>query len=79
MTYDEENVKLFELSKETGFLTLVPTGYGAEEEHLRPLEGPEKQEKIALANQMKKEGKNNSEIGRALDVSEGTIRNWLKT
>jgi KaiC/GvpD/RAD55 family RecA-like ATPase len=73
--YDDENVKLFELSRKTGFLTLIPTGYGAEAEHLIEIE---EREDIAVAVQMHEEGKSNVEIAKMLGVSEGAVRKWLK-
>jgi len=78
LVFDAENVKLFELSKDSGFLKFVHVGYTNEDEHLMSISGKEKQENIQLAMQMKEEGKSNVEIGKDLGVSEGTIRNWLR-
>jgi len=78
LIYHAENVKTYELSKLSGFLFFTELGLGNEFEHLKQRSEDDKKARINEAIELKKTGLSNIEIGRRLDVTEGSIRKWLK-
>lgn len=77
--YHEDNVVICKVVKDSNFLGFEHIGYGTEYEHLvskTPAESIERNQKII---DFKQQGRNNCEIARELNISEGTVRNiWGK-
>jgi transposase len=53
-------------------------GYDSEQKHLRIVSEKDKSDMIAKVIEMNKQGISNVEIAKQTNVSEGTVRNWLK-
>ena len=76
--YDGENVCVCQIVKRVNKLTMEKLGHSPENAHLRRLSEEEQHSKVNQVKQMKEEGHSNIDIAKALGVSEGSIRNWLK-
>ena len=75
---DTDHVKVYELSKSTGFLFFTELAISSEFEHLKQRSEDEKSHQLAEVADMKNTGLSNCEIARRLNVTEGTVRKWLK-
>lgn len=78
LVYDSENVLLFEISKEAGFLGFKEIGFGKEEDLIRSSNSYSADEKMDLIIKLKSEGLSNVKVAEALGCSEAAIRKWLK-
>jgi DNA-binding NarL/FixJ family response regulator len=78
LIYDGENVCICQVVKRVNKLMMEKIGYGSEQAHLRRLSQEEQSNKVNQIKKLKEAGRSNIEIARALGVSEGSIRNWLK-
>lgn len=76
--YDAENVASCEITKPDNFLHFNFIEYGREAEHLRTPSDGDKEQRLNTAKKLRGQGKSNREIARQMNVSEGTIRKWLK-
>jgi KaiC/GvpD/RAD55 family RecA-like ATPase len=77
-SYDTENVRIYELSKSSGFLFFTEMGFGCEYEYLKQQTEQDREQRIKEVVEMKKNGSTNTEIAGKLSVSEGAVRKWLK-
>ena len=78
LIFDTDNVAVYEIQHENGFLQFVPRDYGSEFEHIRIPTDEEKGDRKANALALKNEGKSMRQIARLIGVSEGAIRKWFK-
>lgn len=76
--FDSSNVVLCEIKMNDKFLLFEHKGYDTEQKHLRIVSEKDKSDMIALAIELNKQGRSNVEIAKQINVSEGTVRNWLK-
>jgi RecA-family ATPase len=76
--HDSNNIILCQIKKYDKFLLFEHMGYDSEQKHLRIVSEKDKSDMIAIAIEMNKQGRSNVEIAKHLNVSEGTVRNWLK-
>lgn len=72
--YNENNVIFCKIEKNENFLKFVFIGYGNEFEHLTPKTNGETIERNQKIIELNKQGLSNCEIGRQLNISEGTVR-----
>lgn len=75
--YDSNNVIVCEIVKPNNFLHFEVSGFDYEQKHLRVVTNKEKEEAIQQATSMFNSGFTKVEIAKQLNVSEGTIRNWI--
>jgi RecA-family ATPase len=78
LLYDGENVCICQVIKRLNKLTLEKIGYAPELSHLKRTSEEEHQTRMSHVKKMKAEGRSNIAIAKALGVSEGSIRHWLK-
>ncbi|MDN3205931.1 AAA family ATPase [Algoriphagus sediminis] len=78
MIYDTENVIVCRVDKPSNFLGFKFLDFGSEREHLKELTQQDRDRKILKVHELKKQGMNNVQIAEQYNVSEGTIRKWLK-
>ncbi len=76
--YDSNNIILCQIKKYDKFLLFEHMGYDSEQKHLRIVSEKDKSDMIAKVIEMNKQGRSNVEIAKQTNVSEGTVRNWLK-
>ena len=74
--YGSENVINCQIQKENSALIFKILGYGAEKDHLQNNDGDDRPLK---AKKLKESGKTNVEIASIMEVSEKTIRRWIKS
>ena len=75
--YDAENILLYRIEKTNSFLQFQFIEFGSENDHIIPRTKVEVVERNSKIIELHKEGNNNCEIARQLDISEGTVRNVL--
>ena len=73
--YGQENVIDCKIERENCFVKFNFTGFGTEKDHLQ---GEAADNKCKEAKNLKESGKTNVEIAKHFEVSEKTIRRWLK-
>lgn len=78
LIYDSENVLLYEISRDAGFLGFKEIGFGREEDLIRHGNNHTGDEKMHLIQKLKSEGLSNVKVAEALGCSEAAIRKWLK-
>lgn len=78
MIYDTENVVVCQLDKPSNFLSFQFLDFGAERQHLKQISDTDRTNRIAEAQELKKQGRSNVQIAQQFGVSEGAIRKWLK-
>lgn len=76
--YDAENICICQIDKPHNFLLFQLKSFGNESQHIKQLDEDEKERRKKEAIQLRKEGRNNSEIARMLNVSEGAVRKWFR-
>lgn len=76
--YDSNNIILCQIKKYDKFLLFEHMGYDSEQKHLRIVSEKDKNEMITNAIEKNKQGLSNVEIAKYFNVSEGTVRYWLK-
>lgn len=76
--YDTNNVIICRIENLSNFLQFSFIEYGNEYEHLKSLGDEERNQRTNSVIDLKNQGKSNVEIGKALFISEGTVRNILK-
>lgn len=76
--YHSENILVYRITKTNSFLQFEFIEYGDEFEHLLPKVKTDVVERNKKIVDLHKSGINNCEIGRQLNVSEGTVRNVLE-
>ena len=77
-SYGADNVQLFTIQKEGGFLHFVPEGNATEREHLKEPSEKDKCTLIEQAKTMQKNGLSQRQIAGNLGISLGTVNNYLK-
>jgi hypothetical protein len=80
MIYDEKHVCICQIVKHVNKLMMEKIDYGKEQVHLRrPSEQAQAEEPtVRQIKKLKEAGRSNREIARALGISEGGVRYWLK-
>jgi RecA-family ATPase len=78
VVYDGENVCICQVVKRVNKLMMEKIGYGSEQMHLRKLSEQEEDHTVRQIKKLKAQGRSNVEIAKALGVSEGSIRHWLR-
>ena len=73
--YASNNVIEVRIRKKENFLGFEYIGTGPESHHLKA--SPSETERLAIIEEMKKEGKTNKAIGEYFGVTEGAVRKWL--
>ena len=76
--HDSHNIVTCKITKHENFLKFEKTGYDFERNHLRIISDKERSELIEKALDLHEKGCSNVEIAKEFNVSEGTIRNWIK-
>ena len=76
--YGTENVILFTIEKHNSFLQFCFIGFGNELEHLKTIELLDKSNRNDILLKLHQEGKSNVDIAAELNISEGTVRYYLK-
>jgi hypothetical protein len=77
--YDTNNVILCKMENNSNFLGFEFKGFGTEYEHLRANTENKSAGRIEMIKELKNEGLSNVKIGERLNISEGTVRNSLKS
>jgi predicted ATP-dependent serine protease len=78
ITYDCDNVPVYEVIKEDSFLHFKFLDYDTEYNHLKQPSETDKADRKQQAAEFKAQGLSGREIAKRLGVSEGAIRKWLK-
>ncbi len=78
LIYHSENVCLCRIDKPFNFLLFEFLEYAQEREHLRQISDQDLEQRDAEIIRLNDEGKSKREIGRMLNISDGTVRNRLK-
>lgn len=76
--HDSDNVVVYDLVKEDGFLRFVVHGYANEEEHLKNGNPAEDLDEIYDILRLQKQGKSLREIAKVLDISLGKVQRRLQ-
>lgn len=76
--YDEENIATFQIQKPENFLEFDFTGFSNERDHLRSVNGDDRQFIIEEVKTLSKSGKSQREIMRELNISLGAVNKYLK-
>ena len=76
--YGDENICVAHLTKPDNFLGFEFIGFGREREHLITPGDNNKLSKIERVKELKRQGKNQREIAEELDISLGSVSNYLK-
>lgn len=76
--YDADNVLLYEVAKDSNFLSFKPLGFSTEYEQLQQPSDDDKTARIEKAKALKTQGLSQRAIAKELGVSEGAVRKWLK-
>lgn len=77
-SYGANNVQLFTIQKDRGFLHFVLEGNAAEREHLKEPSENDKYDMIEQAKIMQSQGLSQRQIAEKLNISLGTVNNYLK-
>jgi RecA-family ATPase len=75
IVYNTDNIISCQIVQNTSKLMFEFNEFGDEHDHLQPVDKEELKNK---AKALKAQGMNNVQIGNLLNVTEGTIRNWVK-
>jgi KaiC/GvpD/RAD55 family RecA-like ATPase len=78
ISFDSDNVPVYEIVKENSFLHFKFLDYDTEYNHLKQPSENDKEQRKQTAAELKTQGKSNREIARQLGVSEGAVRKWFK-
>ena len=78
MTYDEENVIIYEVTKESGILTYDFQGHANENDHLKHGNPAEDLDEIYACLRLQKQGMSQREIAKALEISPGKVQRRLE-
>ena len=78
LIYGQDNVILYDVVKEDGFLKFEFRGYGKEDDHLKGREAQDDTEDILSILRLQKDGKSFREIAKSLDLSLGKVQRLLK-
>jgi len=78
MTYDEENVIIYEVTKASGILTYDFKGHGNENDHLKHGNPAEDLDEIYAVLRLKKQGISQREIAKTLEISLGKVQRRLE-
>ena len=78
MTYDEENVIIYEVTKESGILTYDFKGHGNENDHLKHGNPAEDLDEIYAILRLQKQGMSQREIAKTLEISLGKVQRRLE-
>lgn len=76
--YDEENIATFQIQKPQNFLEFDFMGFSNERDHLRNVNGDDRQLIIEEVKTLSKSGKSQREIMRELNISLGAVNKYLK-
>lgn len=77
--YDADNVIVYDLVKDNGFLRFEIHGYAKESEHLRLGDPADDIDEILDILRLKRDGKSYREIGKILGISLGKVQRRLET
>jgi RecA-family ATPase len=75
--YHNENILVYKIEKINSFLCFDFIEYANENDHLAAKTKTDTEERNRKVLELHKQGKNNCEIARELNISEGTVRNIL--
>ncbi len=75
--YDAENVIVYDVAKNGGFLTFELQGYAKEDDHLKNREGSDDYDEIIEILKLQRDGKTVRDIAEALDMSKSTVQRRL--
>ena len=78
MTYDEENVIIYEVTKASGILTYDFKGHGNENDHLKHGNPAEDLDEIYAILRLQKQGMSQREIAKTLEISLGKVQRRLE-
>ena len=78
LIYGQDNVILYDVVKEDGFLKFEFRGYGKEDDHLKGREAQDDTEDILSILRLQKDGKSFRDIAKSLDLSLGKVQRLLK-
>ena len=78
LTYDEENVIIYEVTKASGILTYDFQGHGNENDHLKHGNPAEDLDEIYACLRLQKQGMSQREIAKALEISPGKVQRRLE-
>jgi len=78
MTYDEENVIVYGVTKASGILTYDFQGHANENDHLKHGNPAEDLEEIYAVLRLQKQGMSVREIAKTLDISKGKVQRRLE-
>ena len=78
VTYDSDNVPVYEIVQENSFLQFKFLNYDTEYNHLKQPNENDTKNRKSEAIELKKQGLSNCEIARRTGVSEGAVRKWLR-
>ncbi len=76
--YDSDNVIVYDINKENGFLRFEPQGFDQESNHLKNAEPDDGLQYIEDILQLKAQGKSLRDIGKTLGISLGKVQRKLK-
>ena len=78
MTYDEENVIVYEVTKASGILTYDFQGHANENDHLKHGNPAEDLDEIYAILRLQKQGMSQREIAKTLEISPGKVQRRLE-
>ena len=78
MTYDEENVIVYEVTKASGILTYNFQGHANENDHLKHGNPAEDLDEIYACLRLQKQGMSQREIAKALEISPSKVQRRLE-
>ena len=78
MTYDEENVIVYEVTKASGILTYDFQGHANENDHLKHGNPAEDLDEIYACLRLQKQGMSQRDIAKALEMSPGKVQRRLE-
>ncbi|MEL6152398.1 MAG: AAA family ATPase [Bacteroidota bacterium] len=79
LKYDSDQVCVCQIAKPSNFLQFQWHGFGAEFEHLRQQNEEERASKVQEVATLKATGLSNVAIAKKMNLTEGTVRYWLKS
>ncbi|RYU96255.1 LuxR family transcriptional regulator [Emticicia agri] len=78
LAYDGENVAICQINKPSNFVRFELLAFEREKDHLKEITDQDREQRIADALTLKKQGLSNCQIASQLGVTEGSVRKWLK-
>jgi len=75
--YNADNVKVYEITKPSNYLSMVFVAFGPEREHLKVISEQDRESMIVKAKELSRSGKSQREIGKELGISVSTVNSYL--